>query len=212
MLYLGTFLTNLLIMKNYIFYLIVFFGLISCGENNNSVSPTNNSPSTVDMSLYQERSVKGTNWTLVSRNHPNGELYEKGFMENGIKTGTWTTFYPDNGYIQTITNYENGNLVGPYIEFDERGRINKHIDYENNVMSGLYGEYKNGRPVRKIMYYDGKINGFVREYNNKSKVIKEAYYRDNVLDGKVSHYNDEGTLIMEYIYEDGEKVSGGIVE
>ena len=32
--------------------------------------------------------------------------------------------------------------MGPYIEFDERGRLSRQIGYENNVLSGKYGEFK----------------------------------------------------------------------
>jgi len=133
-------------------------------------------------------------------------------VAKGVKEGTWTTYFPSEGYIQTVTSFEKGKFTGPFMEFDERGRLLKQANYVNNELDGLYGEFKNGRPIRKIMYAKGKINGFVREYNNKSKVIKESNYKDNVLDGTMRNYNDDGVVTLEYVYKNGEKISGGIVE
>ncbi len=178
-------------------------------------SPSTTAPAggaTVDLSLYETQKVPGSTWTKVTRNHSTGEIYEEGFVSNGVKQGTWTTYFPTEGYIHTITSFENGKFTGPFIEFDERGRLMKQANYLNNELDGLYGEFKSGRTTRKIMYSKGKINGFMREYNNKSKMIKESNYKDNVLDGAVRNFNDDGKVILEYIYKNGEKVSGGIVE
>lgn len=185
--------------------------LFSCGGNNSNPNALT-SGNKVDSNLYKTRPIGGTDWLAAFRDHPNGERMEDGFLSDGIKVGTWTSYYPNDGYVNTISSYRNGVLTGPYMEFDERGRMNKQINYENNIMSGLYAEYKNGRVVRKIQYLNGEIHGYIREYNNQSKLIKEAYYKNNKLDGKVSNYNDDGKLVLEYIYKNGEKISGGIVE
>lgn len=185
--------------------------LISCGDSNSS----NNSPTkgvSIDMSLYESRSIPGSEWVHVERNHPSGDIFEDGFVYNGQKVGTWTSYYPDDGYIQNISNYHNGVLMGPFLEFDERGRLNKHYTYENNLLSGQFASFKNGRLTNKVEYLNGKLNGFSREYNTKSVLIKEAHYKDDVLDGEVNSYNDEGKLVLQYIYKNGDKVSGGIVE
>lgn len=190
-----------------LFVLVLAVALVSC-----SSGPTSTSTAGVDLSLYESQSIAGSSIKKISRDHPTGELYEEGFVDNGVKEGTWTTYYPEAGYIQSISSFEKGFFTGPYIEFDERGRLLKQANYINNELDGLYGEFKNGRPTIKIMYKKGKINGFYREFNNKSQVIKESMYKDNVLDGTVRNYNDEGKLVLEYIYKNGEKISGGIVE
>ena len=198
-------------MKTYIYLFAIIFIISSCGGE--QLSPNAQTVGNdIDLSIYEKRDVPGSDWVHVSRNHPNNELYEEGYVFNGKKTGTWISYYPDDGYIQSISNYHNGVLMGPYMEFDERGRLNKHISYENNVLTGQYAEYQNGRPERKIQYKNGLLNGYVREYNSKSQLIKESNYKDNVLDGKVSHFNEEGKVVLEYIYKNGEKISGGIIE
>lgn len=194
-----------------IFILSISFLFFSCTSPSSSGAKRDGA-ATVDMSLYASQKVEGSTWQKVTRNHSSGELFEEGYVSNGVKVGTWTTYFPSEGYIQTVTSFDEGLFTGPFIEFDERGRLMKQANYINNVFDGLYGEFKNGRPIKKIMYSKGKINGFIREYNNKSKVIKESNYKDNVLDGKVSNYNDDGKLILEYIYKNGEKISGGIIE
>lgn len=190
--------------------LVVSIFTVSCTSSSSTSS--REGAAKVDMSLYETQKVPGSSWSKVTRNHSSGEIYEEGYVSNGVKVGTWTTYFPSEGYIQTITSFEEGLFTGPFIEFDERGRLMKQANYINNEFDGLFGEFKNGRPTKKIMYKKGKINGFIREYNNKSKVIKESYYKDNVLDGTVRNYNDDGKLILEYIYKNGEKISGGIIE
>lgn len=198
-------------MKLNLFFVISTLFIISCGGD--AANPNaQTSGNEIDLSGYEVRIVPQSDWTHVSRNQLGEDLYEEGYIKNGKKEGTWTTYYPETGYIKSIASYTNGILMGPYIEFDERGRLTRQIGYENNVLSGKYGEFKNGRPVRTMEYLNGLLDGMLREYNNKSQVVKEASYRKNQLDGKVSHYNDEGKLILEYIYKNGEKVSGGIIE
>lgn len=200
--------------RNIYFVVIGLFSLlaISCGGNTASQTGTSAVGADLDLSIYDKRPVAGSAWKHVSRKHTTGDIYEEGFIENGKKVGTWTSYYPDNAYLQTITNYENGALMGAFLEFDERGRLNKHFTYENNVLSGPYSEFKNGRIVRKIQYLNGEINGYIREYNNKATMIKEAFYKNNQLDGEVNSYNEDGKLVLQYIYKNGQQISGGIVE
>jgi len=195
----------------YVFFLFIGILFCSCSENA-AISNESVTGNDVDLSAFQSRIIPNSEWKHVSRNHSNGDVFEEGFIFNGKKVGTWTSYYPDNGYLQNVSNFNNGVLMGPFFEFDERGRLNKHYTYENNVLSGHYAEFKNGRIVKRIQYLNGKINGYVRDYNNKSQIVKEANYKDNVLHGEVNNYNDEGKLVLQYFYKNGEKISGGIVE
>jgi antitoxin component YwqK of YwqJK toxin-antitoxin module len=188
--------------------ILLAISLFSC----NSSTTVNPSAAKVDLSLYTTEKVPGTNWTKVTRNHSSGELYEEGFVENGYKVGTWITYFPQEGYTETITSYLNGVFTGPFLEFDQRGRMAKQANYVNNQLDGLYGEFKAGRPVKQIMYKEGAINGFFKEYNSRSELIKQTSYKNNVLDGPMQHFNDEGKVVLEYIYKNGEKISGGIIE
>ncbi len=182
--------------------------IYSCSEKTN----VDASAARVDLSLYTVEDVPGSDWQKVSRNHSTGELYEEGYVSNGVRQGTWTVYYPKEGYIQTISSYTNGIFTGPFIEFDERGKLLKQANYMNNQLHGLYGEFKSGRPVKKVQYKQGKINGFVKDYNSKMTLVKETYYKDNELDGKMRHFNEDGKVILEYDYKNGEKIGGGIVE
>ncbi len=190
-------------------YVMVFvaFYLASC---NSSSAPT--SAAKVDLSIYTTENVPGTSLKKISRTHSSGDIYEEGFVKDGVREGTWIVYYPNNGYIQTVSSYVNGVFTGPYIEFDERGRLLKQANYMNNELHGLYGEFKTGRPIKKIMYNNGAINGFVKEYNSRAELIKETIYKNNVLDGYMRHFNEDGKVVLEYIYKNGEKISGGIIE
>ena len=195
-----------------IIILVLTFFAFACTSNSNQSSSSSDLGEKVDLDLYQTRDIPNTNWKHVERKDSDGKISEQGFMSNGVKTGTWTNYYPRDGQIQSIKNYFEGVLMGPYLEFDTHGRLNKQINYENNQMSGLLGEYQNGRLMKQIDYIDGKIHGYMREFNNKSIKIREAAFKNDVLDGEVNNYNDEGKLVLQYIYKNGDKVSGGIID
>lgn len=196
--------------KKLILCLAVIIAFICSSCNSPSSSPAG--AANVDLSLYTSEKVPGTDWKKVTRNHSSGEIYETGYTANGVREGSWTLYYPEAGFIQTISSYENGIFTGPFLEFDDRGRLVKQANYINNQLDGLYGEFRGGRPVKKIMYKEGMINGYVREYNPRGGITKEIYYTNNVLDGTMKHFNDEGKVVLEYLYKNGEKISGGIVE
>ena len=199
-----------IMIKNLTLYLTIVVVIVS--SSCNSTSSSSAGAANVDLSLYTTSSVPGTNLKKVTRNHSSGEIYETGYTANGIREGSWTLYYPEAGFIQTISSYENGVFTGPFLEFDDRGRLIKQANYINNKLDGLYGEFRGGRPLKKIMYKEGAINGYVREYNSRGDITKETYYKNNVLDGTMKHFNEDGKVILEYVYKNGKKLSGGIIE
>ena len=183
-------------------YLLVC-GLMSC--NSNQSTPVNLEGYTVT----EDGGVQ-----IAEKRDQDNVLSERGYLSNGVKNGVWISYHSGKnaGRIKTISNYTNGKLNGPYLEFSNRGQIEKKVNYLNNVYDGLFATYKNGRAEKEVIYQNGKLNGPYKEYDKRGNLQKVSNYTNDQLDGKVSFFNEEGDLVMEYTYKNGEKISGGIVE
>jgi len=156
--------------------------------------------------------VDGTDTKLIEERDANGILKETGAMLNGLKTGTWTTYHPDQR-IKRIASYVGGKLNGPYLELNNRGMIELEATYKDGEYDGLYAKFKSGsRKMEERRYLNGKLHGIYRKYDErKNKVQQEIHYKNGVQHGPLRYFDEEGNVTMEYNYNNGEKVSGGIV-
>lgn len=151
--------------------------------------------------------------TIAEKYNSSNEIEERGFLSNGVKNGTWISYYSgkNKDRIKTLSSYTNGKLNGLYLEFSNRGQIEKSVAYLNNIYHGTFATFKNGRLEKEIMYDMGKLNGTYKEFDKRGNLQKVSNYVNDQLHGKLSYY-DEGKLMMEYTYQNGEKISGGIIE
>jgi len=147
----------------------------------------------------------------VKKNHLDG-MEEEGFLNNGIKTGTWLTYHPIDDRIKTIDNYINGHIEGLSLELDKRGQVIKKMFYKDGEFDGPHTTYKFGRPQETIPYSMGQVDGRVIRYYNNGRVMEEIEFKDGVQHGYYHHYNADEKLDMRYEYKNGEKISGGMVD
>jgi antitoxin component YwqK of YwqJK toxin-antitoxin module len=176
-------------MKN-IFFLSISLFLISCG--NDTVT-----------------SVKAD---IIEKTDPNGLITERQQVTNGQNTGVFVEYYPEKGLPKKVQTLDNGVPDGPYMEFNNRGQIEKMANYKDNQLHGDYATYKFGRVIEKSSYKNGKLHGTYRSYfNNSDKLQKEAEYVDGIQHGVFKQFNEEGQVVLEYQYKNGEVVKGGMV-
>ncbi|GJM35098.1 MAG: hypothetical protein DHS20C18_40990 [Saprospiraceae bacterium] len=196
-------------MKNW-FFLVLLLAVTACNSGNNAAITTES----VDISGYETAQVPGTNTTAVVKRNESGQIIEQGFLENGIKTGTWLIFEKKPfTFPNKVITYLNGVYNGPYYELNERGQIDLSAYYINNKLSGQWGKYKFGRPTMEASYKDGELDGVYKEFFlNDNKIQKEIHYRAGKQHGPYRFFNEAGEITLEYEYNNGEKVSGGIVE
>lgn len=162
---------------------------------------------------FETTPIDGSDALRVERRGPQGRVIEQGFVLNGLKQGTWTTYNVDSKAPQTIISYIDGALNGPYIEMDDLGRFALIANYKANVLDGPYGKYKIGRPELIANYVDGQLDGPMAEYNYRNNKLKqEVNYKMGKKHGAMRYFNEEGKITVEYIYEEDERVSGGIME
>ncbi len=190
----------------------LLFWVIFKGSNSSSNLPpvATEGVNTVGSTVFD---VEGTDTKMIETRNASGFLTESGAMLNDMKTGSWTTYHPEER-IKTISTYVGGKLNGPYIELTERGQIEIQCFYKDGFLDGKYAKYKSGsRKVETHEYKMGKLDGISRKYyDRKDQVQQEINYKDGLQEGLLRYFDEEGNVTMEYQYKNGEKISGGIVE
>ena len=188
-------------MKSLLTLICLSFLIISCGKKQITV------PGGKDLTGYEINDIDGSTSSYVIKKDENGNIIEEGMITDGIQNGTWITYFPEeSNKMKTVINYVNGAMNGPYLEFNDRGQIEKKQSFTNNKIHGLYAEYKFGRPLKEYMYHDGMLDGYSREYSDRGNLRKEALYKKGKLDGLFKQFDEEGNVVLEYEYNNGEKV------
>jgi antitoxin component YwqK of YwqJK toxin-antitoxin module len=183
------------------------FGLFSCTQAGSSSGNCE-----TDLSAYSLENIKGSSLQKAILSTASGTVTEVGYVLNGCKTGSWSSYFPEDGKIKSVTNYLDGALNGPTIVFSSRGQLEKVTTYTNNELDGKYAEYNYGKVLKEMDYKNGVLDGYVREYDRTGKLQKETQFKNNKVDGTLRHFNEEGEVVLEYEYKNGEKIKGGIVE
>lgn len=91
------------------------------------------------------------------------QLAEQGYFENGLKKGTWKTWY-SNGTIETTQYWSGGLRVGSYYRYSQAGEVLEAGNYRNNKRHGKWIDH-----VKKDTVEFRRGNVFVK----KQKLTKE---------------------------------------
>ena len=194
-------------MKNFVLLIttVLFF---ACGE---SSAPIATVATTGDFTGYEIAKVAGSVFEKATRKNTNtGQLIEDGFILNGSKTGTWTTYHPnDNLTVHTATNYVNGKKEGLYLEAEKNNRVKTIGSYSQDVKHGKWITYNFSRREIEQDFNNGKLHGFSRTFYKTGKdgqVKEEIQFNNGVQDGVYRYYKEDGTVSMDYVYKNGEIV------
>ena len=161
---------------------------------------------------YSVTDLEGSPVKKMEKFDDNNTLVESGAMLNGLKTGSWTTYYPE-GRVKSISSYLAGKLNGVQLNFNDRGQVELQAFYKDGLLHGNWAAYTNGtRKKEERVYNMGKMEGVNRHYDKLGKLQKEIGFKNDLQHGSYKYYDEEGNILMEYEYENGEKVSGGIVK
>lgn len=112
--------------------------------------------------------------------YSNGELKVSGrFDSNGKYTSKWTQYNQD-GSIQSVSNYNNGELDGVSITYFSKDKVQYYMEFKQ-----------------------GEFHGKNQEYQQEPYVlIKEAHFENGVPHGEYKAYQD-GLIWRESIYKEG---------
>ncbi len=160
----------------------------------------------VDETEYEVTPVAGSTARKAIKRDALGGIAESGFILNGLKQGTWTSYGDNPAYPEKIVSYIDGALNGPYIEMDQQGRVALVANYKANVLHGPYAKYRIGRPEQTVTYVDGLMDGPYAEFDFRNgKIKQEINYKMGELHGPFRYFNEAGDVIQEYTYINGER-------
>ena len=124
------------------------------------------------------------------------------YNKKGKKVGEWLWYYPDGSPL-TIENYVDGDLDGPYVEYDEEGKELSKGEYIVGEKDGAW-VYRYGEMLEKGSYDDGRQNGTWRVSYPSGKTASEFNYDAGVIHGKFTIYWENGRTKLSGKYNAGE--------
>lgn len=102
--------------------------------------------------------------------YPNGQIFEKTTLINGVKNGPAVTYYA-NGALRSEDNYKNGLLDGEIKRYLENGKYFSVNMFKNGLMEGL-----------TVLYYPS------------GTVKARQMFKNNILDGLTQFYYEDGNI------------------
>jgi len=157
----------------------------------------------VDLSGYTVEDIPGSNRKMVTRLTMQGLLEEQGMVEDGKKTGTWTTFYAPNTKPKELWTYENGKLNGLHFLFNNSGRVDMYESYKDNILHGKKVTFKQGSPVEEMSYKNGKLDGIFRGFFPTGRLQRIGYFKDGLQDGQYIVYDEDKKIVLQAHYING---------
>lgn len=163
-----------------------------------------------------------------SKYYPNGQIFEKTTLINGVKNGPAVTYYA-NGAIRSEDNYKNGLLDGEikrYLEngvyfsvntfkngsmegmgvfYYPTGIVRDRQMFKNNIPDGLLQSYyEDGALHAEIEFLQGKFHGTSKTYSKNGKLLNFGNFKDGIKQGAYRKYSESGFLTMNVQYVNDE--------
>ncbi|MGB1205539.1 MAG: toxin-antitoxin system YwqK family antitoxin [Chitinophagales bacterium] len=139
----------------------------------------------------------------------NKKKIETGYLQNGIKTGLWTTFQPKDSLLKTVTHYENDKKEGLYLEFGKRADLVQENAYVADKKNGVLRKFANGRLVLIESYKMDILDGKYQKFYKNGKKEEESFYRNGEKHGTSTWYYDNEQVLTTYSYDMG-KIVGSV--
>jgi len=125
------------------------FSLFTCQQ---APEPVAVERASIDDQVYELTDIPGSDIQRAALKDELGNTVEAGFLLNGLKQGTWTTYGTESAAPTKIVSYADGALYGPYVEMDQQGRYALLANYQNNQLHGPWVQYRIGRPEKTANY------------------------------------------------------------
>ncbi len=125
-----------------------------------------------------------------------GNKYEEAQYKNDQLNGERKLYF-ENGEVQIIENYLDGNFEGPYQTFYENGQVQLVGQYSNNKAEGEWKKYYDSSELMEVVQMrDNMENGpFVEYYQNGKKKAEGNYLDGDNEDGLLQLYDEAGELV-----------------
>ena len=152
---------------------------------------------------------KNTKLEFLSIRDRNKEKVETGYLQKDIKTGIWTTFYPKDSLIKTITHYEDGKKQGLYLEFGKRADLVQEAFYVSDKKDGILRKFENGKLILIESYKMDILDGVYLKFYKNGKKEEESFYKNGEKHGDSKWYYDNEQILTTYNYDMG-KIVGSV--
>ena len=125
-----------------------------------------------------------------------GRKYEEAKYQNDQLNGERRLYY-ENGQVQIIEPYAEGNFDGPYQTFYENGQAQLVGQYRANKAEGEWKKYYDSSELMEVVQMrDNLENGpFVEYYRNGNKKAEGTYLNGDNEDGPLQLYDEAGELV-----------------
>jgi len=183
--------------------LLLTFGCKTESSNKNVEATTNKEQYSIPSKAKVIDYENNTQLIVIKTDDKKGEV--RGFLVNGKKHGTWTTYNKD-GYPQEIKNYKNGQLHGSTFYMDARSRVKKREDYVENKLNGQVVNYGASQIVKKSHHQNDKLEGSYARYYPNGELMEQSYYVNGLKDGESIYYAKSGEVKMKYLYKEGKMI------
>lgn len=132
-------------------------------------------------------------------------LMAEGYSFNGMKEGVWTEYHTTS-YPASTTTYLHGKKDGLAMKISGSGNVQSIENYKDDKLEGPYRAYNNeGVGILEESYYsEGKKHGGYTKWYPNGKKQESGTYRYDKREGKSIWYYESGSLAAEYHYADSE--------
>ena len=138
--------------------------------------------------------------------HDNGILQVRGEYLNRERSGNWTWYY-NNGKLQTIEYYKNGNQDSAFESYYINGQIRIKGTYSMGKQVGLWEHwYQDGKQEQFENRINGKMDGKAKYWHRNGKLYASGTYKLSIKDGLWQYWDEEGNLEKEEKYINGELI------
>lgn len=115
--------------------------------------------------------------------YPDGEgLFESGKIENGLREGTWNTFYQPSNAVCQEYSYVKGKMTGLQKIYFESGQLYSYGEMLDDYKEGKWNwYYENGNISSSVSYRDDKKEGKQIMWSEVGEKTKEEFYKNGIL-------------------------------
>jgi S1-C subfamily serine protease/antitoxin component YwqK of YwqJK toxin-antitoxin module len=118
---------------------------------------------------------------------------QESYYSYGKKEGE-TTYWHENGEIESVLVYKNNKLEGTVEIYDDKGNLFSKSEYISGKLDGFYRQYyPNGNTKRISRYENGRLaDKYAMEFDEYGdcKLVAKDYFRNNNNNWRVGESND----------------------
>lgn len=133
--------------------------------------------------------------------YQNGEIFEKGIVEDHKQGKEWTRYYK-SGKIDWTENLKDGKSI--VYKYYENGKIKEICNWRNGIQHGRFELfYENGNREETSDWIEGKREGKLEIWYENGQKESEYFFKAGIENGICKLYNDKGKLIKQLTYING---------